>query len=142
MKLFGKIKWLYRLGAGVEIDTQLRPFEEVRNEWGILGTNGKLFIRAGYAWDGCSPKIVLFDWFVFGTFDGPPDEGVLPKSWKSSGGHDWAYQHKTELIAAGITRKDVDKEFYAQLKAANVPWIIRVIYYRAVRALGWLWWRR
>ena len=38
----------------------------------ILFRNGKITVTKGYAWDGCSPKICIFD-ILIGTPDGVVD---------------------------------------------------------------------
>jgi len=114
---------------------------EFENDWMKLSPDGTITIKGsnqnGYAWDGCSPKIKLFD-ICLGT----PEAVLNPKTGKSktyyaSLVHDVFYQFSKELRAI-VKRKEVDREFYNilmdnEFKAAK-------LYYYAVRFFGWLFW--
>jgi len=113
------------------------------NEWFNLAADGMVTIKGsyktGYAWDGCSPKIKLFDIYL-----GTP-EAVLnfttgvSKTHDASLVHDVFYQFSRK-IKGFIKRKDVDQEFYKILTANHFRFA--KVYYLAVRALGWIWWGR
>jgi len=115
-----------------------RKFE---NEWFKLEESGLITVKGtnknGYSWDGCSRKIKFVD-IYFGT-----PEAVLnfetgkSKTYYASLIHDLFYQF-SEDIKPLVKRKEVDEEFRAILKKDNFRFTN--LYYRAVRALGWIWW--
>ena len=98
----------------------------------VKGTNYK-----GYAWDGCSPKFKIKDWY-FGTW-----EAVLnfdtgqSKTYYASLIHDVFYQFAKE-IRKFVQRKEVDKELYSILKRDGMRFA--KVYYVSVRLFGWIWW--
>ena len=128
--------WTLKLREDRTVQTRWRPTEDYENERGRLTTDGKLTVFKDYAWDGCSPKFLLFGWFVIGTPDGPIDiETGEPASHDESMTHDWGYQFMKALLALGITRKQIDAEL-DQGKGSKMPWWVRRLYYRVVRAVG------
>ena len=84
----------------------------------------------GYAWDGCTPKLNIFDIALLGVPDGRTliDSGK-PITYYASMVHDilCQYQHKI-----GITRKQADEMFLFYLGSFN----LKYVYYFAVRAYG------
>lgn len=115
-----------------------RTFE---NEWFKLKQDGTVIVKGthykGYAWDGCSPKFKIKDVYI-GIL-----EGVLnfdthqSKTYYASLIHDVFYQFSKELKSF-IRRKEVDREFYGILKRDNFRFAL--LYYTAVRLLGWVFW--
>ncbi|MFA5271548.1 MAG: hypothetical protein WC412_04305 [Candidatus Omnitrophota bacterium] len=115
-----------------------RSFE---NEWFKLENDGTVIVkgtnRKGYSWDGCSPK-----WKIKDIYFGTP-EGVLNfdtgknKTYFASLIHDVFYQFSPD-VRSFIKRKEVDNEFYLILKENNFRGA--VVYYFAVRMLGWIYW--
>jgi hypothetical protein len=85
--------------------------------------DGWLIIRAGYAWNGCSPKWKLL-WFVCGTPD--PECTRL-----ASLVHDLLYQF---LLCPGFpfTRQECDYVFWDLMG----DWWLRGTYHHAVNKLG------
>lgn len=116
-----------------------RTFE---NEWFTLEKDGAITVkgsnRKGYAWDGCSPKIIKIADMYFGT-----PEGLLnystgqPKTYYASMIHDVLYQFSGE-IKRFVRREEADREFYKLLKRDNFR--SALFYYRCVRLFGWIWW--
>jgi len=114
---------------------------EFENEWFRLRKDGTLLIKGthckGYAWDGCSPKIKIKDLYL-GT-----SEAVLnldtgqSKTYYASLIHDVFYQFSKQLRSC-ISRKEIDKEFYAILKKDNFRFAR--LYYFGVRLFGWVYW--
>jgi len=114
---------------------------EFANDWFTLEPDGTVTVRgsnrAGYAWDGCSPKMKIKD-IYFGT-----PEAVLnfntgeSKTYHASLIHDVFYQFNKD-IKSFIKRKEVDKEFYTILKRDGFRFAR--LYYFAVRAFGWGFW--
>lgn len=96
-----------------------------------------IIINGGYAWDGCSPKFDVFG-ILIGTPEGSPRNGDFPSTYHASLVHDSMYQHYVALSKLGISRYDMDREFYEQMKAHGTPLYMRSIYYYAVRAFGWI----
>lgn len=103
--------------------------------WIRIDPTGKIYLNAscknGYAWDGCTPKFVLFD-LIIGTPDGKLDYATeQPITYYASMLHDLLYQFKREIP---LSRKDTDVLFYIILKQANFS--LRHIYYFFVRLFG------
>jgi hypothetical protein len=114
---------------------------EFENEWFKLSKDGTIIIKGtnynGYAWDGCSPKFKIKDWY-FGTW-----EAVLSfdtgqsKTYYASLIHDVFYQFSRQLRPF-IKRKEVDREFYNILTRDAMR--CAKLYYFGVRLFGWLFW--
>lgn len=115
-----------------------RVFE---NEWFKLSEDGSVIIKGthqkGYAWDGCSPKFKIKDWY-FGTL-----EAVLnfdtgqSKTYYASLVHDVFYQFAKD-VRSFVRRKEVDQEFLNILKRDGLRFA--KLYYIFVRWFGWIWW--
>ena len=108
-----------------------KNFESV---WLRIEPNGKITVKgdygAGYAWDGCSPKIKLFG-KIIGTPDGRIDPNTnKPKTYYASMFHDAIYQFK-RADGMTISRKESDMIFKIMLRKSNFKaW---KLYYRGVR---------
>ena len=94
--------------------------------------NDRTYIRIfeGYAWDGATPKLSIFDLFWIGTPDGCLYEGV-PKLYYPTLIHDSLLQFRQDL---GLTRKDCDDIFLEEMKKKK--FLLRRLYYWAVRIFG------
>ncbi|MBN1871230.1 MAG: hypothetical protein JW800_01510 [Candidatus Omnitrophica bacterium] len=111
------------------------------NEWFRLDPDGAVTVKGshdrGYAWDGCSPKIKVWD-IYFGT-----SEAVLnydtgqSKTYYASMIHDVFYQFNKDLRSI-VRRREIDREFYNILKRDG--FCFAGLYYCVVRAFGWIWW--
>lgn len=114
---------------------------EFESDWFKLIRDGTVTVKGahykGYAWDGCSPKFKIKDWY-FGTWEAVlnPDTGQS-KTYYASLVHDVFYQFAKE-IRAFVARKEVDREFYAILKRDGMR--CAKAYYLGVRLFGWIWW--
>jgi hypothetical protein len=139
------VKWIYVLdqdyvwNVGRHLSGQI-PEEgcafEDRNgrRWLEIAANGDATVKAGYAWDGCTPKFALWD-IVFGVPDGVPNELTKkPKAYYASLLHDALYQ----FLDAGLPmkRRGADQVFLELLERDRFG--PRWVYYGTVRALGGL----
>ncbi|MDD5449409.1 MAG: hypothetical protein PHO42_02285 [Candidatus Omnitrophica bacterium] len=116
----------------------------LENEWFKLDQNGMITVKGtnkrGYAWDGCSPKILKIRDMYFGTSEGVLNyETGQPKTYYASMIHDVFYQFSKDLKHL-IKREEIDREFYAILKRDGFG--AAKFYYLGVRLLGWIWWGR
>lgn len=97
-----------------------------------LQPNGDARVPAGYGWDGCTPKFVIWD-IVCGVPDGVPNLVTRkPKAYYASLLHDVLYQ----FIDCGLplTRAQVDRIFLEILtRDGFAP---RWLYYVLVRIFG------
>ena len=99
----------------------------------IIGRSGTVTVPAGYAWDGCSPKICLFD-IVFGIPDGVVDSRTRrAKTYYASLVHDAMYQFLLDGLP--YRRTQVDACFRRLM--AETGFGPRWLYWAAVRLLGW-----
>ena len=99
----------------------------------IVRKSGTVTVRASYAWDGCSPKVCIFD-IVFGTPDGVVDSTTKrPKTYYASLVHDAMYQFLLDGLP--FKRPQVDGCFRRLMTETGYG--PRWIYWAAVRLLGW-----
>ncbi len=137
------VRWVYRLERNYSWESSHRLPEDFvfRDGQGkvrlIIEKEGTITVTAGYAWDGCSPKICAFD-ILLGTPDGIVHaETGRPKTYYASLVHDALYQFLRE--AAPLTRRDADRFFLRLLKESD--FLPAHLYWLVVRVLGWLVWR-
>ena len=126
-----KKAYKYVLNYTREFQTKIygREFE---NEWIKLEKTGYFAVKIGYAWDGCSPKWRVFDWFYVGTWDGTLDRKTgLPITGLSSLLHDALLQFKEEL---GISCAEAADEFCREINKTDFS--LRKLYCKAVRKYG------
>ena len=89
-------------------------------------------MSADYAWDGCTPKFCLLD-VLLGVPDGAVDSRTgKVKTYYASLVHDALYQFLD--VGLPYNRKDADDFFLCLMEETG--FILRQIYYRAVRLFG------
>lgn len=93
-------------------------------EWARL-EDAALMIRAGYSWDGCSPKLA-----VAGRWVGTPD---FPETRMASLVHDVGYQF-LHLPCFPFDRHEIDGMFREIMRRRGFK--LGVVYFGAVWALG------
>lgn len=132
------VRWLYRIDQNVEwrcprrFDQDYVFFDADGTVRLIIQRDGMLTVTSGYAWNGCSPKICIFD-IVFG-----PPEGVVhaltghPKTYYASLLHDALYQFLHDGLP--LTRAEADRFFLLRLRETNFR--PAPIYWAAVRVFG------
>jgi hypothetical protein len=133
-------RWVFTLPADFRWESGLRSKRDLafRDKSGtlrlIVRGSGQIGIPASYAWDGCSPKLCLFDILV-GTPDGVVDSRTkLPKTYHASLVHDAMYQFLLDGLP--FSRSQVDGCFRRLMtETAFGP---RWLYWAAVRLFGWL----
>jgi hypothetical protein len=134
------VRWLYRLDAnfswasGHPIDADRVFFDREGKLRLIIERDGRITVTRGYAWNGCSPKVCVFD-LLLGTPEGAVHRDTgRPKTYHASLVHDALYQF---LAAdAQLTRRDADAMFRQLLREADFA--PASIYWLAVRLFGWL----
>ncbi|MES2518383.1 MAG: hypothetical protein V4585_09765 [Bacteroidota bacterium] len=107
------------------------------NCWLSIEPDGKITLNGsyedGYAWDGCSPKVVFLD-ITWGTPDGKLDwDTEAPITYYASLIHDVLYQFKGDIP---ISKKEADILFLLNLRKTKFK--LAGIYGFAVRVLGGL----
>ena len=134
------VPWLYVLEQNFVWDSGLAIAEDFafKDKDGtvrlILEKGGRITVTRGYAWNGCSPKICLFD-IVFGTPEGVVDSRTArPKTYYASLVHDALYQFVPVGIA--LTRAECDCCFLKLMHATGFR--PRYLYYIVVWLFGWL----
>ena len=132
--------WRYRIdedysydtGVDVDLDTE-RNYCDNGNLWMIVDPSGTVTVKKGYAWDGCSPTVNVFDLGYLGTPDGASDaESGLPKTYHASLVHDALCQFLGPDLP--FTRAKAD-EIFLTLMAERRFWP-RAVYYWATRVFG------
>ena len=131
-------QWLYRLDHGVTWNSG-HPFPEDMafedssgRRWLEIRQSGEITVLAGYAWDGCTPKLCVLD-ILLGTPEGVVDTRTgRPKTYYASLFHDALYQ----FLGCGLPleRADADRFFLRLMEATNFR--PRSLYYVAVRLFG------
>ena len=130
-------RWVYVLSADFSWRSGLR-FDlerEFRSADGVarlvVSPGGRLTVKKGYAWDGCSPKFQICDLLV-GVPDGATDKRTgLPKTYHASLIHDVLCQF---MDHSGVTWSQADECFLRLLEEADFA--PRRLYYWAVRVWG------
>lgn len=138
------VHWVFRLDADYDHDVRGHLPSGWNEEATFVDASGKprLTIRAngtarvlaGYAWDGCTPKVVACD-VVLGTPDGATHALTgKPKAYYASLLHDALYQFLDADLP--MRRKDADRVFLELL--ARDSFAPRGVYFAAVRLFGGL----
>lgn len=137
------VRWLYRLDGHYSWKS---PFTFER-DWAfqdaeghtrlILSADGTFTVLKRYAWDGCTPKICVFD-LLLGTPDGAVFQGTgKPKTFYASLVHDALYQFLPEMPRGNpLNRAQADQCFL--LLMGEHDFALRYVYYLAVRVFGGL----
>jgi len=132
------VKWIFVLDqdyawpSGYDFGDGCAFEDEHGKRWLELHPDGTIRVLKDYAWDGCSPKFVVWD-IVFGTPDGIPNANTRkPKTYFASLIHDALYQ----FLDAGLPlqRAQVDRIFLRIMTEHHFG--PRRVYYRAVRIIG------
>lgn len=137
------VKWIFELSADYEYNirahlpadfSQACAFVDKDGHRRLeIDADGTARVLAGYAWDGCTPKLFLCD-LVIGTPDGVPNAVTRkPKAYYASLLHDVLYQ----FLWSGdlpVTRAAADRIFLDILTRDDFA--PRRLYYLAVRLFG------
>jgi hypothetical protein len=144
MKCKNTVKWLYLNEKNFLWQTDLKLDKDYvfRDKTGIIRLiiecSGLLTVAGGYTGNGCSPKICLLD-LLLGTPDGAVYAATgKPKTYYASMVHDALYQFLDADVP--ITREQADKCFLQLMEESE--FILRNIYWSAVRIFGRLVWHR
>lgn len=104
------------------------------NEW-VTINDGWMVVRAGYAWDGCSPAWRLPGTVVWlGVPDGPLGLDGRPVSWRASLFHDALCQFRSEI--AGLTKGASVAVLADLLVNDGAPLWMQTLYPAAVQSFG------
>jgi len=132
------VKWVYELEAdftwpsGLPGDRDWAFQDRTGVTRLIVTTDGSITVTKGYAWDGCTPKLCVFDIQV-GVPDGVVDFRTRkPKTYYASLVHDALYQFVPDGLP--LTRAQADRCFLRLM--AESGFAPRWIYYVAVRLFG------
>jgi hypothetical protein len=134
------VRWLYRLessyswASGHPIDEDRFCFDRKGRLRLVIEQDGRITVTRGYAWNGCSPKVCVFD-LLLGTPEGAVHrETGRPKTYYASLVHDALYQFLATDIP--LSRRDADAMFRQLLREADFA--PASIYWLAVRLFGGL----
>ena len=136
------VRWLYRSEqsfgweSGIQMGEDRIFFDASRRVRLIIEADGRITVPRGYSWNGCSPKVCVWD-LLIGTPDGVVHARTgRPKTYFASMVHDALYQFLR--ANSPLTRRQADRCFL-QLMAAS-EFSPRYVYWVAVRAFGRLVW--
>ena len=136
------VRWLYKLEtedfvweSGHSVPYTMEFFDEGGKKRLEIAKDGRITVKQGYAWDGCTPKLCFFD-ILFGTPDGVVHrKSGKTKTYYASLVHDAFYQFLSEIPRiAQISRRDADDFFYRIME--EYEFAPRWIYWLAVRLFG------
>lgn len=139
----GAENWVFTLEedfawpSGLPISEDAAFEDKTGRRWLELRRDGTIRVFANYSWDGCTPKLFLFDVYV-GIPDGIIDGNTRrEKTYHASLIHDALYQ----FLDAGLplSRADADRCFLKLM--AETHFNLRYLYYGAVRLFG-SWFRK
>lgn len=109
----------YQLKSNVVLQTKLRPTQPcIVQGYIFLGTDGKLFIYSGYAWNGCT---LAFD---------------NKRNIRASLVHDALYQLMQEELLERYWKPSADRLFYDLLLEDGSCFLTAEVYYAAVYTFG------
>jgi hypothetical protein len=109
----------YQLTRDLMVETSIRPGAYIANAFCVLESDGKLFIRSGYAWDGAS---------------GPMMD--TPTVMRASCVHDALYQFMREGMLSRDLQTAADWEFYRICRASGMSSIRALYSFCAVQLFG------
>lgn len=109
-------------------------FSDTNGTWLFISNAGEITVASGYAWDGCSPKIKVFDLWLIGTPDGILNISTgQPKTYYASLIHDALCQFQNHP-SMPYSRSEIDQIFLERLQQDGFK--LAKCYYWAVRAFG------
>ncbi len=114
-------------------DTGWELEKEFDSKWLHISKDGVITVKAnekGYAWDGCTPKVSIFNLFILGVPDGHVDYRTMePFTYRASLVHDALYQY---LDTIPVTKEKVDWLFLKMLGDFK----LRYVYHFFVKYFG------
>ena len=115
--------WRYKLTKPFEKSTPHLIGVDFSNEW-ITIRHGRITIKAGYAWDGCSPTWNLGPLW-FGPWDGPLTSEGKPVTFYATLVHDALCQFRPDI--PNLSKKQTVDLFRSMLIESGAPtWMIRL----------------
>ena len=134
------VRWVYKLERNFTWDSG-QPVQEdlvFRDKTGsvrlIVEQAGRITVTRGYAWNGCSPKVCVFD-MLFGTPDGVVHVRTeRPKTYYASLVHDALYQYLPDGLP--LKRRHADAFFFRLMEESDFG--PRWVYWAFVRVFGGL----
>ena len=103
-------KYKYQLAADITWQTEIKPAKNAETPRVLLTTEGLLYVREGFAWDGCSGPVI-----------------DRPKNMRAGCVHDGLYllMRAGELDHSWWQR--ADKEFArVLLESGNAEWLVNI----------------
>ena len=102
----------------------------------VVDQDGTITVKEDYSWDGCSPKLRVFDLGYIGTPDGTLDVHTgQQKTYYASLLHDALYQFIADPRME-YKRSQMDRMFFDLMTQSGFG--ARHIYLFATRSLGWV----
>lgn len=127
----GNFSYKFKLTGGYTYtDTGWKFPKEFFSKWIHISKDGVITIKAGYAWDGCTPKWSLLNLLIVGVPDGHIDHRTMvPFTYHASLVHDALYQY---LDTVPVRKVEIDLLFLKMLGDFK----LRKLYYSFVKFLG------
>ena len=124
-------KFIGKLRVEAHGTDEWRLLEPLRYQTSVKGGNTEITVPSGFINDLASiPRLF---------------QSIVPKVAKHRRAavvHDYLYRERGSLPYAKFTRKQADQIFLEAMKADDVRWTRRRVMYLAVRAGGWVYWRK
>jgi hypothetical protein len=100
--------WRYALAHDYGFHTKYLRDVHFKNKW-LTIKDGDVVIKAGYAWDGCSPCVSVLGLFYLGPPDGAQLPGI-PATYHASLVHDALCQFRHDLPISKATSVAIFRE--------------------------------
>lgn len=126
-------QWLYTLSEDYAYEHSMLEGLTWTAPWAYI-RNGKLTVKAGYSWDGATPKRQFLGLWTWGTPDGILRKGK-PWLYYPTLVHDVACQYGLDKdIGFPLDAKASHQLFYYAME--EVEWELAPLYFRAVKWFG------
>lgn len=131
--------WRYRLEHDIVFESSHLRGVYLRNEW-VTIENCVMTIKAGYAWDGCTPSYFILKGSIlpkglwFGVWDGPRGNNGRPVTWRASLFHDALCQFIEDIV--GLNKEKTLLIFETIMVEDMTPLWMVSLYVSAVRKFG------
>ncbi|MEW6982535.1 hypothetical protein AAD001_07765 [Colwelliaceae bacterium 6471] len=129
----GNFPYKFKIEQDFSVESGWELTAPYKSQWLEISTSGTITVKAnetGYSWDGCTPKLSVFNLFIIGTPDGHIDYRTMkPFTYHASLVHDALYQY---LDTVPIAKEEIDRLFLAMLNDFK----LRKVYHFFVKHLG------
>lgn len=129
----GNFPYIFKIEQDFTYQTHWRLETAFSSQWLEISTEGLVKVKAnerGYSWDGCTPKLSIFNLWIIGVPDGHINYRTMkPYTYYASLVHDALYQY---LDTVPVSKGQIDLLFLEMLGDFK----LRKLYYFFVSKFG------